>query len=127
MQPAESKLDVPVRVARAFMNFMSTSASDLSAPPAARTSDGSAETPVVHEPVQETIIQPVRGWIGIDWGELARARELLYFLVWRDVKVRYKQAALGVLWSVLVPLVQVTIFTLIFSSGFSMASLLGEG
>ena len=51
----------------------------------------------------ELVIQPRQGWIGIDWAELFRYRELLYFLVWRDVKVRYKQAVLGIAWAVLQP------------------------
>src|SRR5436853_7447514 len=63
----------------------------------------------------ELVIRPVRGWIGIDWAEIVRYRELIAFLVWRDLKVRYKQTALGVAWAVLQPLVTVAIFTLIFS------------
>ena len=47
-------------------------------------------------------------------GEVWRKRELLYFLVWRDLKVRYSQAALGMAWSVLQPILAVTIFTVIF-------------
>jgi len=44
----------------------------------------------------ETVLRPSRGLVALDLGEIWRYRELLYFLVWRDVKVRYKQAALGV-------------------------------
>jgi lipopolysaccharide transport system permease protein len=50
----------------------------------------------------------------IDWREIVRCRELLYFLVWRDVKVRYKQTLLGVAWAVLQPLLAMLIFTVIF-------------
>ncbi|HEX8521004.1 MAG TPA: ABC transporter permease [Tepidisphaeraceae bacterium] len=64
----------------------------------------------------ETHIRPRKGWIAIDWSELWRYRELLYFLVWRDVKVRYKQAVLGIAWAVLAPVIQVAIFTLVFRS-----------
>jgi lipopolysaccharide transport system permease protein len=70
----------------------------------------------VAEPEGETVelvIEPRKGWIGIDWQELFRNRELLYFLVWRDIKVRYKQAVLGVGWAVLQPVVQMVVFTLI--------------
>ena len=67
-----------------------------------------------HDPAVELVIEPQRGWIGIDWQELVRNRELLYFLVWRDIKVRYKQAALGVGWAVLQPATQMLVFTLIF-------------
>lgn len=115
---------------RVPMNLMSTSASNIPASPASlRGGSPPDELPqvvgVVAEGIEETIIEPRKGWIAVDWAELRRSRELLYFLVWRDIKVRYKQAALGILWAVLVPVVQVTIFTLIFSSGLSLASLLG--
>src|SRR3954452_23865046 len=68
----------------------------------------------------ELVIQPRRGWIAVDWGELWRSRELLYFLVWRDIKVRYKQDVLGIAWAVLQPAVQMLVFTLIFgvAAGF---------
>jgi lipopolysaccharide transport system permease protein len=63
------------------------------------------------------VIRPSRGWPRIDLVELWRARELLYFFVWRDVKVRYKQTALGVGWAVAQPIVFVVLFTLLFSRG----------
>lgn len=107
------------------MNLMSTSASNLPTTPASLAGGLPASDPAVAEHTEETVIQPQKGWIAIDWTELFRQRELLFFLVWRDIKVRYKQAALGVLWAVLVPVVQVTIFTLIFGSGLSLASKLG--
>jgi lipopolysaccharide transport system permease protein len=68
------------------------------------------------EPLElpELVIEPRRGWVGIDWRELVHFRELLYFLVWRDVKVRYKQTVLGVAWAVLQPLLSMAIFTVIF-------------
>ncbi|HVT83358.1 MAG TPA: ABC transporter permease, partial [Phycisphaerae bacterium] len=58
----------------------------------------------------ELVIRPVRGWIGVDWAEIVRYRELLYFLVWRDLKVRYKQTVLGVAWAVLQPLFNMLLF-----------------
>src|SRR5262245_52092687 len=61
----------------------------------------------------ELIIRPRRGWIGVDWRELWRYRELLVFLIWRDVKVKYKQAILGFAWAVLVPVLSMMIFTMI--------------
>jgi lipopolysaccharide transport system permease protein len=63
-------------------------------------------------PVQ--VIEAPSGWISINWGEIWRYRELLYFLVWRDVKVRYKQTALGIAWAILQPLATMLIFTLFF-------------
>ena len=60
-------------------------------------------------------IQPSRGWSDVNVGELWRYRELIYFLSWRDVKVRYKQTLIGVVWVLLQPLAMVTIFWLVFS------------
>jgi len=54
--------------------------------------------------------------------ELIRYRELFYFFTWRDIKVKYKQAALGFLWAVLQPLIMMMIFTLIFSRGLGVKS-----
>jgi lipopolysaccharide transport system permease protein len=64
--------------------------------------------------VGELVIQPRRGWIAVDWKEMLRYRELLGFLIWRDVKVRYKQSVLGVAWAVIVPVLNMLIFTVIF-------------
>jgi len=66
------------------------------------------------EHVRELVIKPRSGWIAIDWGELWEARELLYFLVLRDVKVRYKQTVLGVAWAILQPFFTMIVFTVIF-------------
>lgn len=60
------------------------------------------------------MIEPPRGWVGINWAEIWRYRELLYFLTWRDVKVRYKQTALGAAWAILQPLAGMVVFTLFF-------------
>jgi lipopolysaccharide transport system permease protein len=64
----------------------------------------------------ELVIRPRKGWIAVDWRELWTHRELLYFLVWRDVKVRYKQAILGIAWAVLAPLMSVIVFTFLFGA-----------
>jgi len=61
-----------------------------------------------------TVIEPSRGWRSLDLRELWDYRELLYFLVWRDVKIRYKQTAVGALWVVLQPLLTAGIFTVVF-------------
>ena len=61
----------------------------------------------------DLIIRPRKGWIGVDFAELFSHRELLLFLIWRDVKVKYKQAILGFAWAVLVPVLQVMVFTMI--------------
>jgi lipopolysaccharide transport system permease protein len=59
-------------------------------------------------------IEPPGAWRGWDLDELWRYRELLYFLVWRDIKVRYKQAALGALWAIIQPVATTLIFTIFF-------------
>jgi homopolymeric O-antigen transport system permease protein len=59
-------------------------------------------------------ITPRRGWLEIDWRDLWEHRELLYFLVWRDVKVRYKQTVIGVGWAILQPFLTMVVFTLFF-------------
>jgi lipopolysaccharide transport system permease protein len=60
------------------------------------------------------VIQPSRGLAALGLRDVWAYRELLYFLAWRDVKVRYKQTVLGVLWVVLQPLVSMIIFTVLF-------------
>ncbi len=73
------------------------------------------EVPVV-------LIQPHNGWLRFDLAALYRYRELLYFLTWRDVIVRYKQAAVGVAWAVLQPLLTMVVFTVIFGRFAKMPS-----
>ena len=61
-----------------------------------------------------TVIQPRPGWRAIDLRELWKYRELLYFMVWRDVKVRYKQTVLGALWAILQPVMSMLVFSIFF-------------
>jgi lipopolysaccharide transport system permease protein len=61
-----------------------------------------------------TIIQARSGWQALDLRELWEYRELLFFLTWRDVKVRYKQTALGAAWAILQPLMTMIVFSLFF-------------
>jgi lipopolysaccharide transport system permease protein len=61
-----------------------------------------------------TVIERKPGWRFIDFRELWRYRELLYFLTWRDIKVRYKQTVLGAAWAVLQPLATMVVFSLFF-------------
>lgn len=68
------------------------------------------QTDIAEPALDEIVIRPRKGWIGIDWAELVRYRELLSYLVWRDVKVKYKQALLGVAWSVILPLMSLAIY-----------------
>jgi lipopolysaccharide transport system permease protein len=67
----------------------------------------SLEGPIVH-------IAARRGWMALDFSELWAYRELLYFFVWRDIKVRYKQTVLGAAWAVLQPLMTMLVFSLFF-------------
>jgi lipopolysaccharide transport system permease protein len=60
------------------------------------------------------IIQPTRGWLNLNFRELWEYRELLYFLVWRDIKVRYKQTALGAAWAILQPVMTMIVFSVFF-------------
>ncbi len=59
------------------------------------------------------VIEPSHGWISIHPRELWESRELLYFLTWRDIKVRYKQTGVGVAWAVVQPVMTVTVFTVL--------------
>jgi lipopolysaccharide transport system permease protein len=64
--------------------------------------------------VETIVIQPNRGWLKLNLGDLWEYRELLYFLVWRDIKVRYKQTALGAAWAVLQPVLTMVVFSVFF-------------
>jgi lipopolysaccharide transport system permease protein len=59
-------------------------------------------------------IRPARAWVALDLKELWDYRELLYFFVWRELIVRYKQTALGVAWALLQPLFTMVVFTVVF-------------
>jgi lipopolysaccharide transport system permease protein len=65
-------------------------------------------------PEAPQVIQPSEGLAGLELRELWRYRELLYFLVWRNVLVRYKQTALGIAWALLQPLFLLVVFTVVF-------------
>jgi lipopolysaccharide transport system permease protein len=71
-----------------------------------------------------TLIEPARGWEALQLGELWKYRELLFFLTWRDIKVRYKQTALGALWAIIQPLLTMVVFSVIFGQ---LAGLPSEG
>ena len=61
-----------------------------------------------------TVIKPSKGWVSIRLRDLWEYRELLYFLTWRDIKVRYKQTALGALWAIIQPFFTMVVFSLFF-------------
>lgn len=62
----------------------------------------------------DIVIEPRSGWIAIDWREMWVQRELLFFLIWRDIQVRYKQTVLGSAWAILQPLILMLIFSFTF-------------
>jgi lipopolysaccharide transport system permease protein len=67
-------------------------------------------------------LKPAANRVPVDFGELWAAREVLYFLVWRDLKVRYRQTLLGALWAILQPVLAVAIFTLFFGNLLGVSS-----
>lgn len=67
-----------------------------------------------HNASQVVSIRPSKGWLGIDLRELWHYRELIYFLTWRDIKVRYKQASLGIAWAILQPVLTTAITSIVF-------------
>lgn len=70
--------------------------------------DGSkSDVPIVH-------IKPSKGWVSLELNELWYYRELLYFLVWRDIKVRYKQTILGASWAIIQPFFLMVVFSVFF-------------
>lgn len=60
------------------------------------------------------VLKPASRWPGVEFGELWRYRGLFLFLVWRDIKVRYAQTVLGVLWAVFQPVITMIVFTVVF-------------
>jgi len=69
-----------------------------------------------------TVIKSPKGWLNIGLKELWAYRELVYFFIWRDIKVRYKQTAIGALWAIFQPLVTMLIFTIFFGRFAKMPS-----
>jgi len=69
-----------------------------------------------------TVIEPRRSWAAIDWRELLHYRDLFYFLIRRDVAVRYKQTLLGALWAILQPVMYMLVFSLFFGRLAGMPS-----
>ena len=84
-----------------------------------------AETSLTTQPAPETILlRPTRGWSALKLGDLWRYRELIFFLTWRDIKVRYKQTVLGAAWAIIRPVISMIVYALIFGQ---LANLDSEG
>jgi lipopolysaccharide transport system permease protein len=77
-----------------------------------------------HRAPQVITVEPTRGWLGINLRELWDYRDLLFFLSWRDISVRYKQTALGAVWVILQPFLTMVVFTFIFGK---LANISSEG
>ena len=70
----------------------------------------------------EIVIRPRKGWIPVNLRELWQFRDLLYFLSWRDIKVKYKQTALGAAWAILQPFLTMVVFSILFGKLAKMPS-----
>jgi len=68
------------------------------------------------------VVKPSKGWISLNLDELWEYRELLYFLTWRDIKVRYKQTVLGAAWAIIQPFFTMVVFSLFFGKLAKMPS-----
>ncbi|MEZ6146234.1 MAG: ABC transporter permease [Planctomycetaceae bacterium] len=90
---------------------MVTSVAELEQPSDSGTADAVAQDAVS---AVITVIEPKPGWRTIDFGELWQYRELVYFLTWRDIKVRYKQTIMGAAWAILQPLMTSLVFVILF-------------
>ncbi len=74
------------------------------------------------EAVSTIIIEPTRSWLSLKLRDIWQYRELLYFLAWRDVKIRYKQTVIGFLWAIIQPLLKMVVFSIIFGGLAKMDS-----
>ena len=66
------------------------------------------------------VLEPKRGWASLELRQLWDYRELLFFLTWRDILLRYKQAVLGIAWAILQPLLTMVVFTVVFNKGLKV-------
>ena len=80
------------------------------------------ETDTVPSDSHVIIVKPSKGWISLKLKELWEYRELLYFMAWRDIKVRYKQTVLGVAWAIIQPFFTMVIFSIFFGRLAKMPS-----
>jgi lipopolysaccharide transport system permease protein len=87
----------------------------------------------IHKPVKDPAassnlpkyylrIEPSHGWVSLRLRELWEYRELIYFLIWRDVKIRYKQTVIGAAWAIIQPLLTMVIFSFVFGQLANIAS-----
>jgi lipopolysaccharide transport system permease protein len=88
------------------------------------SADEPQSAPATEQPV--TVITPEHGWQPVNFREIWRSRELMYFLVWRNLKTRYKQSVLGGAWAILQPLATMIIFTVVLQKAAEIRGPHGE-
>jgi lipopolysaccharide transport system permease protein len=81
-----------------------------------------SSVPTAQTEIPTIVIRPSSGWIGLKLRDIWEYRELLYFMIWRDLKVRYKQTALGAAWAVIQPFFSMVVFSLFFGKLAKMPS-----
>jgi homopolymeric O-antigen transport system permease protein len=91
--------------------------------PSERDSTGAEETGQLR-PTPHVLIRPRKGWGAIDFREFWEFRDLLWILALRDIQIRYKQTALGILWALIQPIATVAIFTIVVGRAMGVESLL---
>ena len=84
--------------------------------------DGVPTTDSPALPLVTTVIEPSRGWAPLKVSELWEYREVLYFLIWRDIKVRYRQTLIGAAWAIIQPFMTMVVFTVFFGRLAKMPS-----
>jgi lipopolysaccharide transport system permease protein len=86
------------------------------------TTKGNLGIPAQKMSEHAVVIEPTRGWAALHLDHLWRFRELLYFMIWRDLKVRYRQTVLGASWAIIQPLFTTVLFTFIFDRAAGLPS-----
>jgi lipopolysaccharide transport system permease protein len=79
-------------------------------------SETSIEVTKPQTALETLVLKPSKGWVSLQLGDLWRYRELIFFLTWKDVLVRYKQTLLGVAWAIIQPVLQMVVFNFLFGS-----------
>ena len=97
------------------LDIQTREADSVNEAPHAARSAAPGEAPV-------TVIEPTSGWVSLKLKELWDYRELLYFLTWRDIKVRYKQTVLGAAWAIIQPFFTMVVFSIFFGALAKMPS-----
>lgn len=105
IRPSQRSMDRPTDVSKENAARLLSRAREVSTPVLRHTADVTAPL---------TIIKPTAGWAKLRLDELWEFRELVFFFIWRDVKVRYKQTALGAAWAIIQPLFTMIVFSIFF-------------